>query len=182
MNRGGLLRIVLRNMIYGKTRELPAYKRVFTERLSRAAKLRHIIKINTASRLSGAFGESGYGKPNTETARGSTLQDFHGSVYGAICYLYGSHVTPRVYFLIPAYEKRSVILVGASAARIIHGRFINFHSRSIRYEISRSLRRRRFWKDNQEFVPVHNKAFWKNANGRFISILVENFNAKILFV
>jgi len=85
-----------RNMIYGKTRELPAYKRVFTERLSRAAKLRHIIKINTASRLSGALGESGYGKPNTETARGSTLQDFHGNVYGAICYLYGSHVTPQL--------------------------------------------------------------------------------------
>lgn len=104
LRESGLLRIILRNMICGKTRELPAYKRVFTERLSRAAKLRHIIKINTASRLSGALGESGYGKPNTETARASTLQDFRGSMYGPICYLYGSHVSPRVYFLIPVRE------------------------------------------------------------------------------
>lgn len=50
--------------------------------------------------MSGALGESGYGDPNVETAKASALQDFRGSVYGS-CYLYGSHVTPRVYFLIP---------------------------------------------------------------------------------
>lgn len=85
---------------------------VFTERLSRAAKLRYIIKINTASRLSGALGESGYRNEaecrNCESER--ALQDFRGMepCMGAV-YLYGSHVTPRVSFLILVCEKRSVI-------------------------------------------------------------------------
>lgn len=84
-------------------------------------------------------------------------QDFRGSAYGAcLLSVWESRIATGI-LSYPPYEKRSVILVGASAARIIRGRFINFHSRSIHYEISlhrdesfRSLRVRRFWKDSQD--------------------------------